>query len=491
MELRTGSRGQKTNALLIIVIFMIGFMLIIFASGCSDGSTMGTSQETGNNPYHLSAEPQGEHFVAFNIIETKYQIFIPNDFKTDYENGHLYEEGVDAWIEGKYQKAEKDLRAVLEEIKAKGTVHPDDQAFVEEALGCLYIDWARYAEAYDLLMDSLVTLKKVYGEDVYYPNTVSLDLCQYYFAMGDYDRCLQELQRLRDNFATENHYTDANSDLKYFIIVAINDLEADIDVERGQFKDAYSLYLENLESSKKFMEEADEDSLSTALLIHTFVSIGDCSCFWVGQDKYYELAESSYDNALKYCEYYADNDSRKLFESEILLKKGYLYSLTGEQDDLAETCITQALETQESIYLSDGGHPKLVETYRAYAEFLGFIVKDDKGADEYYQKSLELGKKVFGSNHPEIAKTYESMGRYYGNKRRDDEKAIDCFDKGIEIYKNLLVDNNPLVADMYLQKAGCYKLMGDTDSSDKYLEKAYEIYHALGIKILQTDGTYK
>ena len=109
----------------------------------------------------------------------------------------------------------------------------------------------------------------------------------------------------------------------------------------------------------------------------------------------------------------------------------------------------------------------------------------------YYDKALDIAQNIFGNNHPKTARVYESLGRFYGNRIEDIDQAIEYYNKGVEIYKNLLIEKNPTVAWMYLGMAGCYKYQGKDNVSNEYLEKGYEIYNALGIRILQTDGTWK
>ena len=472
-------------------IFIIGIMFICALSGCSRNSDEGSVGIKNNAGYELYEEPSGDHYIGFCILMSKYQIFIPNDFKTDYKYGSLFEEGIDCWTALNFKQAEINFSKLLEEINTSGEKHPDDKAFVEEALGCLYIEMAKYSEAYDLLMDALVSLKNLYGENVYYPNTASVNLCHYYYATGDYDGCLKEIQRLKDNDIIDNYFTDANTDLKYYIQIILNDLEANIDIDRGKYVEAYNLCNENLEYAQKFIDETGDNGYSAALYIHTLLSLGDVSTWLISTDNYFELAEVCYDKAINLCDYFKGSDYGKALESQALLKKGFLYVHAMKDRQTVEECYKKAKDIQESLYSDGGGYPGLVETYRSYAEFLGFIMDDEDGADEYFNKSLELGRTVFGDNHPELAKTYASMGRYYGNRRNQFEKAMDCFGKGIQVYENLLIENNPMVANMYLHMAGGYGIHGDKESSDECLEKAYKIYGELGIKVLQADGSWK
>ena len=461
-----------------ITTIMLSMILVCTLTGCNDVSQ--NVEEAIASTEDAVLDETLDHGIFYESLFLRYQIFVPSNFGKVYNNGTLYEEGINLWTELQYEKAEKCLLAIEDEIKTSGPVYPDDMAFVKETIGCLYIDMAKYDKAYDYLIDALVTLQDLYGEKDFYTNTVSMALCHYYFALGDYEWCLREIQTLRENNTTDSiPKGDRWEYLKLFINVVLNDLEADIYLNQFKMQEAYDLYIKNWRLCEESIQIEEDDTFSSAIEVDVLIALGDFYTNFLTEEEYCELADKVYDKALSFCDYYV-GDSVKAKEAEILMKKGYFLCNFADTADTAKESMEQAMEIQAHLYGTEGTYAGLVESYRLYAEYLGFALGDEDGADEYYQKALSLCEQTYKHNHPETAVVYESMGRYYGNRRREFEMANERFRDGIEIYNNLLIENNPLVAQMYLELAGGCRSLGDENGCQECLEKNKEIETKLG-----------
>lgn len=433
------------------------------------------------------------HMVCTDLHMTQNLLFLPNYFEPEYDDNQ-YEKSIDNWTVFNYSDAENGLLETLNKIESSEKLYcPEDEVFIKEALGVLYVDLANYQKAYDYLLESYVILKDNYedaGEiqedkKIYFLG-VGLALCHYYYTVGDYDSCFIEIDRLRE---INESLTDNNlKNIKLFIDYKANEIEACIKLDRGEYAESYNTFCKNL----KILDECYEiDPTSYYILkIDLCSHLGDLYSENLAYDNNIEYAHNFYDIALENCDYF-EGDFKERKRSEILIKKGkMMFNVVGERE-LAWDAINEAKAIQEELISQGKKDPGIINVYRTLAEVYGFVERDQGKAEVYYKKTLEIIEEFYGENHPETALVYESMGRYYGNVLRDDEKAIEYYLKSEEIYRNLLLENNIKIADIYLYLAGAYASIDDKETSDEYLDKAYSMYGELGIKILQTDGTWK
>ena len=436
--------------------------------------------------------------VGFDIHMTSNLIFIPNYFGEVYGVGSKYEEAIDEWGDLRYSKTERKLLEVEAAIEGSDRQYfPDDIAYVKQALGLLYYDMAEYGKAYDYLIDAYVTMEEIYGDkkgtgaqEQFYPEAVSLTLCHYYYTIGDYDRCLKEIQTLREYNDGTQVVDDEVADYQFFISYILNDIEANIYKDRGEYESAYNLYSKNCLLCVDYYNNNEDPTFGYMLAINAFTQFADWHALFTTNADFVEKADTLYVVALNICDQF-DGDLKEQRKSEILLKQGAFFSNFSDRLDEARAALYEALTIQLHFYESGKADPGFVETSIKCAEYFGFVKGDKDEATYHYDAALDAAQGLYGENHPETAKVYESMGRFYGNKLREVDQAIAFFDKAIEIYRNLLIENNVLVAGMYLQLAGCYKAKDENEKSDEYLERAYSMYGALGIHILQQDGTWK
>lgn len=476
------------------------------ASDTSDTTDFIADEETSDTSDTTNFKADEEAFAAldttgfgvcFDIHMTSNLILIPNYFDKVYGVENKYMDAIDAWGELQYSEAEKQLLEVEAAIEnSEAQYCPDDIAFVKEALGLLYCDTADYRKAYDYLIDAYVTMNEIYGDkknmvslEQFYPDAIKLALCHYYYTIGDYDRCLKEIQDLRDS-DEEIAVNYETAYLKSFISYIMNDIEAGIYKDRGEYKSAYNLYYENFKLCENYIGSEENFTLGCILEINACTHLGDCLSTFKIDSKLAEKADSYYDRALQICDLFSEYLAEK-YKSEVLMKKGKFLANFSDKQDEALKILDEAISIQERLYESGKTSPDIIKAYITYAEVNGFVKRDLDEALFYYDKALNVAQTIFGYNHPETAMAYESLGRFYANRMDDIEQAIEYLDKSIDIYRNLLIENNVQVAGIYLQLAGCHKTIGENEISDEYLEKAYDMYGALGIHILQTDKTYK
>lgn len=425
--------------------------------------------------------------VRHTIIACKYLIFEPRDFIDNYENGSAYSRGIDAWTQLRYSAAEEKFLLLEKEMQEKGPVFPEDHAFICETLGCLYIDMAKYQSAYEYLMDAYVTMKEIYDQEPYYQNAVSVALCHYYYALGDYERCAREVQKLQDNHVTENTITDRSKSTRKFLNIILNNLTAQMSFDCGRYVDAWNTYTESMKMCQSGEETMGDDrSFMKAMLVNVLENLGD-TAYRLGPEYQETAVTTFYDGTIQILESNFSGPLAGAVKARILVKKGYdLAGFAGKADEGFEIAV-EGMTIQEKLYGTDEPYPGLVDTYLKYGDMLGYIYNDREGAEAYYDKALSLSVQAYRENHPQTAKVYEALGRFYLNRVQDGgAQAILYLQQALEICKNLLAENTALAAGIELQLAAAYKGVGDDASSDMYKEHALAIYERLGTYLAST-----
>ena len=346
----------------------------------------------------------------------------------------------------------------------------------------MYLDTADYDKAYDYLIDAYVTMQELYGTDGFYTNAVSLALCRYYYCIGDYEGCLREVNRLRDDNASASGESNDSGYLSLFISYTLNDIEASIKMDRGEYNDAYALYKSNLELCDNY-RDAEGDGFDRNLETDLFIKVADLYAVFISESKMASQAVDCYDFAIQLCDSYT-GDFAKQMKSLALVKKGkFLTSFQGKAGEGIDI-LTQGLDIQVELYAEGKADPSYVFIECTNGDILGFIVGNKEEALYAYGQALDYAIDIYGKNHPETARVYECLGRFYGNRMGDIDQAITYYEKGIEVFRNLLIENNTMAAQIHLGLAGCYRSIGNEEVCTENLDKAYAIYDKLGIHIL-------
>jgi len=468
---------KKRNIAKVFSVLMISSVVI---TGCTSNTASANKNETTEAINTESTESQKKNdngMVYYICMMEKYHIYDTSDFAENYSHGVEYSEGLDNWAELNYKDAERKILSIKEEIDEKGAAFPEDIAFINQALGCLYIDMAKYSEAYDLLLDSYVLFEKQYGSKSPYTICSEANMCHYYYAVGDYDRCLLEKQKILDNNENVTEYSN------YFKLT-LNDIEACIAKDRGEIVNSYNKYNENLKICMEIMEKNDETPMFIkSFFIKTLESLGDTS-YQLDSAKYTESSIKFYDLAIQNLDKIQDTGKYSdSYRSCLVIKKEML---SQESEESAKK-ISDAIKKLEDIYEADDSYPVLIEPFLLYSELLGFVTGNETEAINYYEKAHKIAEKAYGYNHPLNGKIFESEGRYYSNKIHDNETALNKSQQGLEICKNLLIENSRLAASLYISLAGEYKALGDDKKSEEYLEKGKDVLEKLGSRFLTQD----
>lgn len=441
-----------------------------FCSGCTKNNSSEESIQM------QQAEIRSEESVDLNIVRASYMIYFPDDIEDIYDNGQAFESGIDAWNRLDYESALSDFESLNREISDDGAVYEEDRIFIKTALGCLYNDLARYDDAYDCLLDAYVSCNEIYDNNSKVQAAVSLALCKYYIASGDYERCGRELLDLADAWSLDYEVTADDSNEEVFLELLKTNIEADMYYHTGDYINAYSLYFYGSRWISLDAESIASVDKTDLYLVEAdiYKNIGDV-LYAFGIPYSQNFIAFSEEALYKLDKYYAGNGEDEM-RGRILLKRGYnLSSYEGYTEESLKN-IEDAVEILESVYETEESFPGLVEAYSIYGDVFGFIKEDQDKAILYYEKALALAESVYGYNHPETAKVYERMGNFYGNKAGDNEAAEKYLNESLTIYKNLLIEETDSCANVYILLAGIYANEGDNELSLEYQSEASEIY---------------
>ncbi|CAF5143440.1 unnamed protein product, partial [Rotaria sp. Silwood1] len=92
----------------------------------------------------------------------------------------------------------------------------------------------------------------------------------------------------------------------------------------------------------------------------------------------------------------------------------------------------------------------------------------------YYEKDLEITKKALPPNHPDLAASYNNIGMVYDNMG-EYSKALSSYEQSLEIQKIGLPPNHPDLAASYLNIGAVYYNMGEYSKALSSYEQSLEI----------------
>lgn len=485
---------------------LLAVILLLLCSGCSAPdqplSTPAVSQSEmapAETPVSASPAVEGLYNVAYDIHMSKHLVFIPNYLGRLYGVGTAYEESIDDWADLDYLKAEAGFESVERTLlQAETLYYPDDLAMVQYSLACVKMELADYKPAYDLLINAYVTMYEVYDKEGipedkrFFYRAPELTLCRYYYAVGDYERCIMEIHRLRDDLEEHNDQNTSIDHLRLFMLWALNDMEGTVYNARGQYEDAIALYMDSVHRINDYSDSHEDITIIHVLDVELSRSMADWFAQFPQNEEFAEYAETLYDKALNIIEVFGnDSDLSLSMKSFILACKGKFLSNFTNRKQEAVKCFLESAEILSSVYEQGKYELHYVETECMIGDMFGFILGATEEAVYAYNAALEDSISFNGYNHPDTILAYESLGRFYGNRLGDTEKAIEYLNHALEICRNLLIEKSATCADIYLQLAGCYHMNDELEKSEECLNKAYTLYGDLGIHILQDDGTWK
>ncbi|MBR2682719.1 MAG: hypothetical protein IKE22_05585, partial [Atopobiaceae bacterium] len=177
------------------------------------------------------AEPPAADALSYNrtLFAEDIHLLVAND-----PAGEEYDAGIEAWRALDYPTAEEHLRAAKEAAAATYGTGSVQAACVDNSLGCLLLDMARYEEGYDCLNSAYVTMKDAYGDDSTAAQIVLTAITSYDFLTGDYDTCLKDVTSL------------AESPSDFSIYAAANRSKSKLLYARGQYAESIKAALEDI-----------------------------------------------------------------------------------------------------------------------------------------------------------------------------------------------------------------------------------------------------
>lgn len=131
----------------------------------------------------------------------------------------------------------------------------------------------------------------------------------------------------------------------------------------------------------------------------------------------------------------------------------------------------KALEISKKVLREN--HPNIATNYNNIGTVYD-IQGDYKEALNLFQKALEIKKKVLGENHPDTANSYNNIGGVYYSQGNYKE-ALNFYQKSLEVKKKVLGENHPDTAITYNNIGGVYSSRGDYKKALNFYERALEI----------------
>ncbi|GAA0712756.1 CHAT domain-containing protein [Aquimarina litoralis] len=103
---------------------------------------------------------------------------------------------------------------------------------------------------------------------------------------------------------------------------------------------------------------------------------------------------------------------------------------------------------------------------------------ENKKAIEYYNKSINIGTKLFGENYIENGKSYQNIGNLYKDLKLY-EKSLTNYLESLRIHIHAYGENNFDVAQLYADIGDIYDFRKEYEISSSYYQKALKAYMAI------------
>jgi len=272
-------------------------------------------------------------------------------------------------------------------------------------------------------------------------NMISMYAADYNKALGIFQKTL--------NYVL-HHYGDNNQ----YSISIYNNI-AEMHYELGDNEKAMELYQKVFEIEKELYGE-DHHTVVTTL------SNMGLTCNQMGK---HEKAEDYYLKALA-CNRCESEDSALIY-----VNLGGLYLNMNKLQD-AMRCYETADELIRDIY-GDKENPLQSSCYAGMASC--FKETDDFNmAIDYYKKSLDVNKALYGEEHPQVATNLNSIGSFYNEIGKYEEAQTFLF-QALAINTMVYGKHHPSIATDYNNIGFSYCQLGNYDEALKYYQRALAI----------------
>ncbi|NOS94417.1 MAG: CHAT domain-containing protein [Cyclobacteriaceae bacterium] len=288
-----------------------------------------------------------------------------------------------------------------------------DYALCLNSLGSFYYGMGRHSETEPLFLEALKIRKEKLGEtNAWY--LVSLNnLASLYKVMGRYAEAeplyKQTLQIKKSNVGEKSQS----------YAVTINNL-AQLYEFMGRFEEAEPLYKQSLKIRK---ENLGEDNPSYAL------SLSNLAQLYSSMERY-EEAESLHKQALKI---FAEKQGETHPNCAMSLNHlGKLYISMGRYVE-AERLLHQALKIYQEKLGAD--HPNYASTLFGIAKLYQRMDTLAEVALSYYEKSIAINEKVYGSSHPKTSTMKSSKAKFH-YKQGDLTASLSLLEARLDFLEN-------------------------------------------------------
>ncbi|MBW1615469.1 MAG: tetratricopeptide repeat protein [Deltaproteobacteria bacterium] len=193
----------------------------------------------------------------------------------------------------------------------------------------------------------------------------------------------------------------------------------------------------------------------------------------------------------------AYKEAKKYFESALVIFKKiygeehpevakYLNNIGGALKELGEykkaiEALEKALDIDKKVYGEEHLNVardlnNIGEALRESGEYKKGIesLEKYKKAISYYEKALNIYKKVYGEEHPDIATNLNNIGAVL-EALGEYEKAIEFLEKALNIYKKIYGEEYPDIATNLNNIGAVLRKLEKYDEAIEYLEKALDI----------------
>lgn len=380
-------------------------------------------------------------------------------------NNKAYSAAMHHWSFGNYSDAESGLLTALKEVSNEYGDGDLRTAQVQQKLGALYIEMARYEDALEHLNPAYVTFQNELGNKDGKTIITKSQISVADVHLGNFEQGFRDLYEAYDECDI----------LEYK--VQIGQGIAQCYTEMGKYDEASEWY-DKLE--KLYVEMyGDSDSRNETLAV-----------FWNDRAQLYadmgqaDRAIECYDKAEKYwlkahgiteltntaLEAKGDKELANIYINKAIT----LVEMTSNSEKAME-CVNKAL-----VICKERLGENNAETARCYSSISGVYntLQDKKTEKQYLEKALDISLNTLGENSELTSSIYNSIGNLYLFDN-EYETAIDYYEKSIEIRRNILSYDHLLTANTYLNISNAKNRLKDYEGAIEASKKGVEICEQL------------
>ena len=173
---------------------------------------------------------------------------------------------------------------------------------------------------------------------------------------------------------------------------------------------------------------------------------------------------------------FAENIIEKIETREEIEKAGlmaelaYLLQYIAEYKK-AEELYEKSLRIRKKIFGEE--HPATAASYNNLAGVYKSQGEYQK-AEELYKKSLRIKEKIFREEHPDTATSYNNLAGVYDNQGKY-QRAEELYKKSLRITEKVFGEEHPATATSYNNLAGVYDSQGEYQKAEELYKKSLRI----------------